>query len=255
MPCLGEAWCKREVVIERRDFGAWLRRERERRNMSLDFVAEQTKINVALLAGLERGDLARWPAGIFRRAFVRAYAVTVGLEADAVMATFVGLFPEEGHDGVVSVPAFQRQGSQGDPLRLTLASGPTPSPRMWLVRSVAAALDAIAVSVVGALAASTGLVSFSVAALCVATVYFSAGTLLAEGSPGWWFSRRWLRLKPPVVADEPSLALTAAAVADDDDEHEPRRASSDLPLRGGRRDRRAARHERQRIARTAKRAV
>ena len=256
MPRLRRVWCKREVVIERRDFGAWLRRERERREMSLDAVAEQTKINVALLAGLERGDLARWPTGIFRRAFVRAYAVEVGLDPDPVTATFVRLFPEEGDDGVVSVPAFERGEGQGDPLRLTLASGPTPSPRVWLVRATAATLDAIAVSVLGALAASTGLVSFSVAALCVATVYFTAGTLLAESSPGWWFSRRWLRIKPSFAVGEPTLVASSGDADADDEDHEHRRAPTDVPIRvGNRRERRSARHERQRVARTAKRAI
>ena len=130
--------------------------------------------------------------------------------------------------------------AQGDPLRLTLASGPTPSPRMWLVRATAATLDAIAVSVLGALAASTGLVSFSVAALCVATVYFTAGTLLAESSPGWWFSRRWLHLKLPVAAGDPTIVAGTADEDDEDEDLEPRRAPSDVPLRGNRRDRRCS---------------
>jgi hypothetical protein len=239
---------EREVVVERRDFGAWLRRERERRGISLDAVAEQTKINIALLAGLERGDLTRWPAGIFRRAFVRSYAATVGLDPDAVSATFLKLFPEGGEDGVVNVPPFEHRAPQDDPLRLTLASGPIPSPRLWLVRATAATLDATVVSFLGAIVASTGIASFSLAALAAATVYFTTGTLLVESSPGWWFSRRWLRVKPPVESEEPVLEAAQAL----EEDLEPRRVA-DVPLRGGRRDRRQSRPERQRVARSAKR--
>jgi len=79
-------------------FGAALRRERERRTLSLDAIAEQTKVSAGLLGGLERGDLTRWPAGIFRRAFVRAYAEAVGLDATEVLREFVRLFPDTEFD-------------------------------------------------------------------------------------------------------------------------------------------------------------
>ena len=227
-------------MIERREFGAWLRREREHRGISLDAVAEQTKINVALLAGLERGDLTRWPTGIFRRAFVRSYAAAVGLDVDHVSSLFSQRFPED-DEGVVSVPAFQRAGAHADPLRLTLARGPIPTARVWLVRVLAAALDALVVAVAGALVAATGLAGFGVAALCVAGIHFTAGTLLAESTPGWWFSRRWLRVKPAAAA----VPVSSVALADED--HESRRHPADPPVRPGRRDRRPARHERQRV--------
>jgi transcriptional regulator with XRE-family HTH domain len=90
---------------EQAAFGAALRRERERRNLSLDTIAEQTKVSTGLLGGLERGDLARWPAGIFRRAFVRSYAEAVGLDATEVLREFVRLFPDaeaESHDATLS---------------------------------------------------------------------------------------------------------------------------------------------------------
>jgi transcriptional regulator with XRE-family HTH domain len=83
---------------EQAAFGAALRRERERRGLSLDLIAEQTKVSAGLLAGLERGDLTRWPAGIFRRAFVRAYAEAVGLDATDVLREFVQLFPDSEFD-------------------------------------------------------------------------------------------------------------------------------------------------------------
>src|SRR6185295_117575 len=69
-------------------FGTWLARERERRGVSLKTISDQTKVSLPLLEGLEAGDLSRWPAGIFRRAFVRSYASAVGLDPEDVIARF-----------------------------------------------------------------------------------------------------------------------------------------------------------------------
>lgn len=77
-------------------FGARLRESRERRQISLSTIAEQTKIKASLLEGLERGDVSHWPGGIFRRAFVRAYAQAIGLDPDVVVREFVELYPDPG---------------------------------------------------------------------------------------------------------------------------------------------------------------
>ena len=45
-------------------FGARLRQQRERQQITLTSIAEQTKINVALLEALERDDVSHWPAGV-----------------------------------------------------------------------------------------------------------------------------------------------------------------------------------------------
>ena len=63
-------------------FGARLRMERERRRITLASIAANTKIGLHLLEGLERGQVARWPSGIFRRSFIRVYAEAVGLDPD-----------------------------------------------------------------------------------------------------------------------------------------------------------------------------
>jgi transcriptional regulator with XRE-family HTH domain len=69
-------------------FGIWLRRERERRGATLKTISDQIKVSVPLLQGLETDDLSRWPSGIFRRAFVRAYATAIGLDPDDVIKRF-----------------------------------------------------------------------------------------------------------------------------------------------------------------------
>jgi transcriptional regulator with XRE-family HTH domain len=75
-------------------FGARLRQQRERQNISLVTIAEQTKIKASLLEALERDDVSRWPSGIFRRAYVRAYAHAIGLSPDDVLREFVERYPD-----------------------------------------------------------------------------------------------------------------------------------------------------------------
>ena len=59
--------------------GIRLKRAREERKLTLRQIAVETKISVSTLEALERGDYSRMPGGIFGRAFVRAYALHVGL--------------------------------------------------------------------------------------------------------------------------------------------------------------------------------
>ena len=75
-------------------FGARLRSQRESQQVALADIAEETKINVALLEGLERDDLSRWPGGLFRRAYVRTYAQKIGLDPERVVREFVELHPD-----------------------------------------------------------------------------------------------------------------------------------------------------------------
>ncbi len=74
--------------------GTRLRRQRERRKITLTAIADQTKIGQPLLEALERDDASRWPSGIFRRAFIRAYAEAIGLEPDEVVREFLSLYPD-----------------------------------------------------------------------------------------------------------------------------------------------------------------
>ncbi len=75
-------------------FGARLRHERERRQIALKSIAEGTKIGLGLLEGLERDDVSRWPSGIFRRSFVRAYAVAIGIDPEPIVREFVERYPD-----------------------------------------------------------------------------------------------------------------------------------------------------------------
>lgn len=77
------------------DFGGNLREARERRGVSLRQIANATKIGMSALEGLERNDISRLPGGIFSRAFVRSYAIEVGLDPEATIQEFIAQFPSD----------------------------------------------------------------------------------------------------------------------------------------------------------------
>src|SRR5207302_8144609 len=79
------------------DFGGKLRAARERRGVTLRQIANATKISVGVLEALERNDISRLPGGIFGRAFVRYYAVEVGLDPEQTIQDFIAQLP---HDSV-----------------------------------------------------------------------------------------------------------------------------------------------------------
>ncbi|MEO7191410.1 MAG: RodZ domain-containing protein [Vicinamibacterales bacterium] len=73
------------------NFGLELKHAREGLGVSLREIATRTKISVTQLEALERNDFSRVPGGIFGRAFVRAYAVEVGVDPDETVASFIEL--------------------------------------------------------------------------------------------------------------------------------------------------------------------
>jgi transcriptional regulator with XRE-family HTH domain len=89
-------------------FGSRLRYERERRQIALKSIAESTKISIALLEGLERDDVSRWPSGIFRKSSIRSYAEAIGLKADPIVREFVELHPDPLEVEVAAPPAAAR---------------------------------------------------------------------------------------------------------------------------------------------------
>ena len=70
-------------------FGERLRREREMRGISLDDIAEATKIGTRLLRALEEEHFDILPGGIFNKGFVRAYAKYLGLNEDEAVADYL----------------------------------------------------------------------------------------------------------------------------------------------------------------------
>ncbi len=81
------------------DFGIKMRRLREERGVSLRQIADVTRISVSVLEALERNDMSRLPGGIYSRAFVRSYAIEVGLDPEETVRDFLSQFP---HDSVIA---------------------------------------------------------------------------------------------------------------------------------------------------------
>jgi transcriptional regulator with XRE-family HTH domain len=124
------------------NFGARLRQRREEQHIALNAIAEQTKIKMSLLEALERGDVSHWPSGIFRRAFIRAYAKAIALNPDVVVREFLAVHPDPAEiveTAPVAVMAGHTTGgpptrlalSWGRRLALCLDSGAGPRFRIW----------------------------------------------------------------------------------------------------------------------------
>jgi cytoskeletal protein RodZ len=70
-------------------FGVRLKKERESRKISLDEIANSTKISRRHLTELEEERFSELPGGVFNRGFVRAYARFLGLNEDELVAEYV----------------------------------------------------------------------------------------------------------------------------------------------------------------------
>jgi cytoskeleton protein RodZ len=117
------------------DFGGKLRAAREQRGLSLRQIAASTKISIAALEAIERNDLSKLPGGIFSRAFVRSYAIEVGLDPDATVHEFLERFQ--------ALPNVQ----PASPARGTQADGREEIQRR--VVNVALAVALVAVPIIG----------------------------------------------------------------------------------------------------------
>jgi transcriptional regulator with XRE-family HTH domain len=81
-------------MSERDAFGPNLRRIRVQRGLSLEQLAESTKVSVALWKGLERNDFSKWPSGIYARSYVREYANAIGVDPETTVNDFCRWFPQ-----------------------------------------------------------------------------------------------------------------------------------------------------------------
>ncbi len=70
-------------------FGERLQREREMRGITLDEIANATKIGTRSLRALEEEDFHKLPGGIFNKGFVRAYARYLGINEEQAVADYM----------------------------------------------------------------------------------------------------------------------------------------------------------------------
>jgi transcriptional regulator with XRE-family HTH domain len=157
--------------------GTWLRRERERRGVTLSQISEQTKLSVAILEGLEHDDLSRWPGGIFRRAYSRSYATAVGLDPDLIVRRVEEAHPVADADAV-PVPTAT-SGAQSIQRGQAVAQAARPNEQR--TRVLAVSLDLLVAGALGfGFAAAGSRLLWPVLAIAA---YHALGLLLAGRSP------------------------------------------------------------------------
>jgi transcriptional regulator with XRE-family HTH domain len=181
------------ISVTDESFGARLRVERERRQISLSSIAADTKINLGLLQALERDDVSRWPAGIFRRAFIRGYAQAVGLDPVAITREFFEQYPEATDD---SPREHASKATTPTPLRLSLADDDHVSLLLaqflshWDQRCVASVWDfciTLAIGLLAFLIFGVFWIPFAVGMIC----YHAASGVVLGNTPGaFLFGRR-----------------------------------------------------------------
>lgn len=79
-------------------FGAWLRRQREMREIDLREIAERTKISLRYLQAMEQDRFELLPAPVFAKGFLREYAKYVGLSPDEVVNYYLSAIGVEDDD-------------------------------------------------------------------------------------------------------------------------------------------------------------
>lgn len=73
---------------EKESIGAYLRREREERNISLEEISATTKINPTLLSFLEEDKFENLPNPIFVKGYLKAYAAHIGIDPKGIIGRF-----------------------------------------------------------------------------------------------------------------------------------------------------------------------
>jgi cytoskeletal protein RodZ len=90
--------------------GLLLRHARERRGLTLQQIAKETKLPQRHLEALEQGNLTLLPAGFYQRAEIRAYARAVGLDQKDLLAKLdSAMKPAEARDTPRATPQPQVQ--------------------------------------------------------------------------------------------------------------------------------------------------
>ena len=200
-------------------FGPRLKAHRERQGITLQDIADSTKISIALLAALERNDVSQWPKGIFRRAFLRSYADAVNLPFDATWGEFSRLFPE---DGSAPSPAVIAEAASA--FRLTLESGARLTLTPTASHLSAALADGLAIALLGWLASRALTATWALSTAVAGLAYVAIGTALFGGSIALRVIAR-LRVGQhhgAHVAEAPTLTLVSSDVT-------PRAAHRDAP--------------------------
>jgi cytoskeletal protein RodZ len=98
-----------------KSFGKLLKEERELRGITLDEVADHTKVNLRYLKAIEEDDLKSLPAGTFIRGFLKSYAKFIGLNPEEVVFNFdqfVSTLTKDEQSSFVQTTSPSKKGSR-----------------------------------------------------------------------------------------------------------------------------------------------
>jgi cytoskeleton protein RodZ len=137
------------------DVGQALRRARTQRHLTLEQLANSTKISASTLDAIENNDPDRLPSMVYVRGFVRTYAHEVGLGNDIVddyIAQFEPVTPVV--EAPVAPPPAPRRAMGMPNVRVTLPKMPFAWPTQMpaRVQAIAAAIATVIVLVGGSFA-------------------------------------------------------------------------------------------------------
>jgi hypothetical protein len=188
-----------EPTPETKAFCRELKAARQRRGLTLEKIADATKVCVSYYTALEANDVKRWPKGLFRRAFFRGYVTAIGLPVETTTEEFLRLFPEDDR-----APTVAADVPDEPPCRLTLDQSFHGLKPPLTSRILNASIDAAAVILMAVAAWLLG-ANLAIAAAITSVTYFTLATLLLGETPATWL-RRW-RLHPETGAgDQPEPA-------------------------------------------------
>jgi cytoskeletal protein RodZ len=75
---------------------------RKNRGITLEQIADETKIGVRTLEAIERGDFRKLPGGIYDTNYIRQYARAIDYDASAILECY---WRERGEKAVAPKPA------------------------------------------------------------------------------------------------------------------------------------------------------
>jgi transcriptional regulator with XRE-family HTH domain len=190
--------------LDKESFGLVLRAARERRGISLQQLASETKVSVELWSDLEENDFSRWPERIYARNYIRNYATHVGLDPDIIVDEFCRLYPEQGDrraEGLLRAHAAIVQHEldwRDEPVRYNRrATDRAPADGGFMARHagrfVAIGLDVTASVLLSMPAVLVG-VSVWPALAVVALVYHAAGVFVTGRTFGGPLSERCIKI-------------------------------------------------------------
>jgi cytoskeletal protein RodZ len=126
-------------------FGDKLKRERELRGVTLEEIAEATKIGTRSLKALEDEHFDQLPGGIFNKGFVKAYAKFLGLDEEQAVSDFMvaqGEQPANSKADVMAKMAAQAEVSRRSEFASSGGEKTGKSNKIWITAAVLVLLTA-----------------------------------------------------------------------------------------------------------------